>query len=119
LNDRIELKGIEVYAKHGVLQAEQEKAQVFKVDVTAYTDVTLPAETDALADALDYAALAMEVREVVGSESHELIETVATKVVDAVMRHPGVSRSIVTIHKPNAPIDMIFEDVSVTVERSR
>jgi len=119
LTDRLELRGIEVYAKHGVLQSEQERAQVFKVDVTAYTDVSVPASTDDLADALDYSSLAMEVREVVGSESHKLIETVAVHVSDIVMGHPNVSRSVVTIHKPYAPIDMIFEDVSVTVERSR
>ena len=33
MTDRIDLTGIEVYAKHGVLQEEQEKAQVFRVDV--------------------------------------------------------------------------------------
>lgn len=119
MNDRLELKGIEVYARHGVLQHEQEKAQVFKVDVTAYTDLSRPGETDDLADALDYSTLALEVREAVGSESHKLIETVAAKVSDVVMKHPQVVRSVVTIHKPGAPIDLVFEDVSVTVDRSR
>lgn len=119
MNDRLELRGIEVYARHGVLEHEQEKAQVFKVDVTAYTDLTLPGETDDLADALDYSTLALEVREAVGSESHKLIETVAARVSDVVMSHPQVLRSVVTIHKPAAPIDLVFEDVSVTVERSR
>jgi dihydroneopterin aldolase len=119
LNDRIELRGIEVYARHGVLPQEQERAQVFKVDVTAYTDVTRPARTDDLSDALDYSTLALEVREVVGSETHRLIETVATRVSDVVMSHSNVTRTVVTIHKPDAPIDMIFDDVSVTVDRSR
>jgi dihydroneopterin aldolase len=119
LNDRIELRGIEVYARHGVMPEEQENAQVFKVDVTAYTDVTRPARTDELADALDYSSLALEVREVVGSETHRLIETVATRVSEVVMSHPTVSRAVVTIHKPDAPIDMVFDDVSVTVDRSR
>jgi dihydroneopterin aldolase len=119
LNDRIDLKGIEVYAKHGVLSHEQEKAQVFRVDVTAFTDMTVAAQTDDLSDALDYSVLAMEVREAVGSESHKLMETVATKVSDAVMSHPQVTRSIVTIHKPDAPIDLVFSDVSVTLERTR
>jgi dihydroneopterin aldolase len=119
LNDRLELKGIEVYAKHGVLEHEQKKAQVFKVDVIAYTDLSRPGETDDLADALDYSTLAFEVREAVGSESYKLIETVASKVSDVVMRHPQVVRSVITIHKPAAPIDLVFEDVSVTVERSR
>jgi dihydroneopterin aldolase len=119
LNDRIDLKGIEVYAKHGVLDHEQEGAQVFRVDVTAYMDLSKPGESDDLSDALDYSALALEVREAVGSESNKLIEAVARRVADAIMDHPQVTQSIVTIHKPDAPMDLVFEDVSVTVERSR
>ncbi|HUG08130.1 MAG TPA: dihydroneopterin aldolase [Acidimicrobiia bacterium] len=119
MNDRIELIGIEVYAKHGVLDREQEKAQVFKVDVTAYTDLSAPGSSDDLADTLDYSTLAVEVREVVGSESHKLIETVASRVAEAVLGHPQVTKAVVTIHKPNAPLDLAFEDVSVTIERSR
>ena len=119
MNDRIEITGIEVYAKHGVLDREQETAQVFKVDVTAYLDLSVPGRSDDLSDALDYSILALEVREVVGSVSHKLIETVAAQVAEVVMSHPQVTRSIVTIHKPDAPIDLVFADVSVTIERSR
>ncbi|HUF14746.1 MAG TPA: dihydroneopterin aldolase [Acidimicrobiia bacterium] len=119
MNDRIDLTGIEVYAKHGVLAEEQEKAQVFKVDVTVFADLATAGESDDLSDTLDYSALALEIREVVGSESYKLIETVAARVADALMRHPNVTRSIVTIHKPDAPIDLVFRDVAVTVERSR
>ena len=119
MTDRIDLTGIEVYAKHGVLDQEQEKAQVFRVDVSAYTDLSVPGETDDLSDALDYSTLALEVREVVGSESHRLIETVAGRVADTILAHPQVVRAVITIHKPNAPIDMAFDDVSVTIERTR
>lgn len=119
MTDRIDLTGIEVYAKHGVLDQEQEKAQVFRVDVSAYTDLSVPGETDDLADALDYSTLALEIREVVGSESHRLIETVAGRVADIVLAHSQVVRAVVTIHKPNAPIDLAFDDVSVTIERTR
>lgn len=119
MNDRIDLTGIEVYARHGVLDSEQEKAQLFRVDVSAYVDLSLPGETDDLADAVDYSALALEIREAVGSESHKLIETVAAKVADVVLSHANVAKAVVTIHKPNAPIDLAFDDVSVTIERSR
>lgn len=119
MNDRIEINGIEVYAKHGVHEYEQERAQVFRVDVAAYTDLSGAGETDDLADTLDYSALALEIREVVGSESHKLIEKVASSVADAVLEHSRVTKAVVTIHKPNAPIDLAFEDVSVTIERSR
>ena len=117
MTDRIDLTGIEVYAKHGVLQREQEKAQVFRIDVSAFTDLSRPGETDDIADALDYSELALEVREVVGSVSNQLIEKVAADVAEAVLAHPQVTKTIVTIHKPNAPIDMAFDDVSVTIER--
>ncbi len=119
MNDRIELRGIEVYAKHGVLDREQERAQVFKVDVIAYTDLSLSGRSDDLADGLDYSTLAMEIREVVGAESHKLIETVAARVAEAVLGHREVTKAVVTIHKPNAPLDLAFEDVSVTIERTR
>jgi len=119
LTDRIDLKGIEVLAKHGVLEREQEKAQVFKADVTVFTDLSPAGKTDDLADTLDYSELAREIREVIGGESYKLIETVAARVAEAMMGHPGVKATAVTIHKPGAPMDVVFEDVSVTVERSR
>lgn len=119
MTDRIDLKGIEVLAKHGVLEREQEKAQVFRADVTVFIDLGKAGRTDDLEDTLDYSALALEVREMVGAESNKLIETVAARVADAVMSHPRVSRTVVTIHKPGAPMDLVFDDVSVTVERER
>lgn len=119
MNDRIDLKGIEVFAKHGVLDEEQERAQLFLIDVAAYVDTRVPAATDALSDAVDYGELAMEVREVVGSDSYRLIETVANKVADTVLSHEQVVRAVVTIHKPQAPIEVVFDDVSVTVDRQR
>ena len=119
MTDRVEIKGIEVLARHGVLEHEQEKAQVFRADVTVFTDLSTASETDDLDDTIDYSELALEVREVVGSESYKLIETVAGRVADAMMSHPRVLGAVVTIHKPGAPIDVVFEDVSVTIERSR
>lgn len=119
MNDRIELTGIEVYAKHGVHEYEQERAQVFRIDVEVYTDLSRASDTDDLADTLDYSALALEIREVVGSESHKLIETVASRVADAVLEHRDVTKAVVTIHKPSAPMDLAFEDVAVTIERAR
>ncbi|HET9259743.1 MAG TPA: dihydroneopterin aldolase [Acidimicrobiia bacterium] len=119
MTDRIDLRGIEVYARHGVLESEQERAQVFKADVTVFTDLTAAGDSDDLSETIDYSELALEIREVVGSESHKLIETVAARVADAVMSHPRVESAIVTIHKPDAPIDLVFDDVAVTIERRR
>jgi dihydroneopterin aldolase len=119
VTDRIDIVGIEVFARHGVFDFEQEKAQVFKVDVTAFLDLAKPGQSDQLDDTLDYGRLANEVREVVGGESHRLIERVATRVAEAVLADERVDRVMVTIHKPTAPVDVALDDVSVTVERAR
>jgi len=66
VTDRIDLRGVEVYAKHGVLESEQERAQVFRIDVTIFLDLSRPGESDALTDTVDYGVMANEVREVVG-----------------------------------------------------
>lgn len=119
MTDRIDLRGIEVYAKHGVFDFEQEKAQMFRIDVTAFVDLSAPGMSDDLADTLDYGALANEVREVVGGESHALIERVAARVADTVLSHEPVQRAVVTIHKPDAPVDVAVDDISVTIDRTR
>jgi dihydroneopterin aldolase len=119
VNDRIDLKGIEVYGKHGALEREQNRSQVFRVDVSVFVDLAISGATDDLEDTVDYGALAEEVREVVGGESHALIETVAARVADVVLAHPEATRAVVTIHKPDAPVDVAFDDISVTIDRSR
>ncbi len=117
--DHIDLRGIEVYAKHGVLEFEQVRAQVFRVDVSVYLDLAPAAASDHLGDTLDYGTLANEIREVVGSESHALIERVAGRVAETVLEHAIVQRAVVTVHKPDAPVDVAVDDISVTVDRAR
>jgi dihydroneopterin aldolase len=119
VTDQISLKGIEVLAKHGVLASEKQKAQMFEVDVTAHLDLTRPGATDDIEDTLDYGALALEIREVVGSESHSLIERVATRVAETVLSHSEVDQVRVTVHKPEAPVEVALDDVSVTINRNR
>lgn len=119
MTDRIDLAGIEVYARHGVFDFEKEKAQVFRVDVTVFLDLSRAGASDDLDDTVDYGSLASEVREVVGGESYQLIETVAERVAGVALANDKVNRVVVTIHKPGAPVDVALDDVSVTIDRSR
>lgn len=117
--DQIRLTGIEVLARHGVLESEQERAQVFRVDVAVDLDLDVAGSSDDLADTIDYGNLALEIREVVGSESHALIERVATRVAETVLDHERVEGVAVTVHKPQAPVEVALDDVSVTIYRHR
>ncbi|MGH8949893.1 MAG: dihydroneopterin aldolase [Acidimicrobiia bacterium] len=119
MTDRIDLKGIEVLARHGVLEHEQVEPQVFQVDVTVYLDLTRAGASDDLDDTLDYGRLAQETHDLVQAESHQLIETVAHRVAGMVLGDARVDRVVVTVHKPEAPIAVRFGDVAITIDRSR
>ena len=119
MTDRIEIKGVEVLARHGVLEREKTDAQVFLVDLTVYLDLAPAGSSDNLVDTVDYGRLAEEAHDLVQSESYQLIETVAERVAGRVLEKPAVERVVVTVHKPQAPIPVKFGDVAVTVDRSR
>ncbi|MDX1449453.1 MAG: dihydroneopterin aldolase [Acidimicrobiia bacterium] len=119
-DDRIELRGLEVFARHGVYDDEQSAGQLFKIDVVVTVDLSRAGAMDELADTLDYGRMAMLVHDTVESERWDLIERVATRVTEVVLASDDrIERATVTVHKPSAPIPLQFDDVSVTIERAR
>jgi dihydroneopterin aldolase len=106
-------------ARHGVLDEEQVESQPFLIDLVVFVDTTTAAASDDLGDTVDYGRLAREAHDLVAGESHRLIETVAERVADLALTFEGVEQVQVTIHKPDAPIPLDFEDVSVTIDRRR
>jgi dihydroneopterin aldolase len=119
VTDHISLTGLEVLAKHGVLASEKENEQLFIVDIDLGLDLAEAGDSDDLRATVDYGALAESIHRVVSDESHALIETVAERVAAEVLSDGRVETVRVTVHKPNAPIERSFADVSITLERSR
>ncbi len=119
MTDRIDLTGIEVWARHGVLPEEKTRDQLFVVDLEVHFDTSRAAVSDDLDDTIDYGTIAQAIHDLVTAESHNLIETVADRVATRVLEDARVQRVIVTVHKPQAPIAVPFGDVSVTVDRTR
>ena len=117
--DSITITGIEVFAYHGVLSEEKEGGQRFLVDVEVGLDLSGAGADDDLAQTVDYGLLTQRVHDVVASDRWDLIETVASRVADAVLEDPRVVTVVATVHKPQAPIPVKFGDVSVTVRRDR
>ncbi|UVE94513.1 dihydroneopterin aldolase [Dietzia sp. B32] len=118
--DRIELRGLRVRGTHGVFEHEKRDGQDFLVDVILWTDFTAAAASDDLADTVDYGALALFARDVVGGPSLDLIETVASRIADGIMEMAQGAHAVeVTVHKPQAPIPAEFADVAVVARRSR
>ncbi|WP_162933790.1 2-amino-4-hydroxy-6-hydroxymethyldihydropteridine diphosphokinase [Actinomyces lilanjuaniae] len=118
--DRIRLVGLSARGHHGVLPFEREEGQLFTVDLVldlGERGTAVAAVTDSLDDAVDYAAVATTVVTVIEGEPVSLLETLADRVAEKVLGVPRVLAVEVTVHKPQAPLDVAFEDVSVTIHR--
>lgn len=119
MGDRIALRGLRAFGHHGVLPDERRDGQPFVVDVVLGVDTRAAAKTDDLAETVDYSSLAGRVVEAVGSDPVNLIETLAERVADVCLTEPKVNDVEVTVHKPQAPVGVPFDDIAVTIHRSR
>lgn len=117
--DRIELRGIEAFGRHGVLAHEQEFGQTFTVDVALEMDLAPAGASDHLADTVDYGTLSADLAAVVRDERYDLIERLATRLAEVCLDRPKVDAVTVTVHKPHAPVPVPLADVVVTVRRTR
>jgi len=119
VTDRITLTGLRVFGRHGVFEHEKRDGQEFVIDITVWLDLTAAAETDDLTRTLHYGELAELAAGIVSGEPYDLIERVAGKIADEVMKDSRPEAVEVTVHKPSAPIPLTFDDVAVTIRRDR
>lgn len=117
--DQIRLTGVRAVGKHGVLDFEHEREQTFVVDTTLFLDLAPAGHSDDLHDTVDYGAIAKGIVAIIEGDHVDLIEKLADRIASMILEYPAVARTQVTVHKPSAPIVVPFDDVSVTVERSR
>ncbi|MDO4901549.1 2-amino-4-hydroxy-6-hydroxymethyldihydropteridine diphosphokinase [Actinomyces sp.] len=119
--DRIALTGLSARGYHGLLPFERTEGQLFTADVTVFLGdrgTAVAAVTDSVTDAVNYVDVARAVVGVIEGEPVGLIETLAERISDTVLAFPRVSAVEVTVHKPQAPLDVAFDDVSVTISRN-
>jgi dihydroneopterin aldolase len=119
MTDTIALVGLRGRGRHGVYDHERADGQEFLVDVTLEVDLAAAAESDHLADTVDYGALATRLMAIITGDPVDLIETLAGRLADACLADERVAATTVTVHKPQAPIPYDFTDVAVTVRRVR
>ncbi len=117
--DEITLRGLRAFGYHGVFPHERRDGQIFVVDVTLRVDSRVAAASDDLADTVHYGDVAEAVTRLVSGDPVDLIETLAERIADALLGFAGVQAVEVTVHKPDAPITVPFDDVTLTIRRRR
>ncbi|MFD5213659.1 dihydroneopterin aldolase [Microbacterium sp. NPDC058345] len=117
--DEITLTGLTVFGYHGVFDHERRDGQEFTIDLTLNLSLKDAAASDDVADTVHYGELADRVAAIIAGEPVNLIESLAERIAGAVLDDERVRMVTVTVHKPHAPIEQSFDDVSVTIRRSR
>jgi dihydroneopterin aldolase len=111
------LENMEFYAFHGHYPEENKVGGRYRVDVILDTDISRPAESDDLADAVDYS----RVYEVVKTEMarvSKLLEHVTLRIADAIHRDfSQVDQVTVTVSKLNPPAGGPMDRFSITLTR--
>jgi dihydroneopterin aldolase len=110
----VELHGLEVFGRHGVLDEEQRDGQTFLFDVEL--EVAEPG-ADRVENAVDYRDVAARVREVSDATRYDLIETLAAAVADVLVASFPVQHVRVRARKPH-PAGIPVEWSAATAERS-
>ena len=118
--DRIYIKGLDVFAYHGVMPKEKRDGQRFVLDITLDCDLSRAGRTDQLEDTVDYTAVMDAAVQVMTENSYDLIERAASRTAEAILRaEEKVERVTLCLRKPEAPIDKIFDYVAVEITRER
>ena len=117
MSDELTVTGIECYAHHGVFEHERRDGQTFVIDLTLGVDTGPAAASDDLRDTVDYGSLVGQVKAAVESDPVDLIETLAERISGVCLLDDRVEWARVTVHKPDAPIEATFADVTLTITR--
>lgn len=115
--DTVRIKGLKVEAIVGVHAWERKLPRPVVVDLELATDAARAARSDALADALDYHAVAQAAAAFVAQAQPQLIETLAQGLAEKLMQEFGAPWVRLEVHKPGAVPGAA--DVSVAIERGR
>ena len=119
MSDELTVRGIECHGHHGVFDFERREGQTFVIDLTLGLDTARAAGSDNLRDTVDYGSLVASVMTAVERDPVNLVETLAQRIADVCLLDDRVEYAKVTVHKPDAPIEATFSDVTLTISRKR
>jgi 7,8-dihydroneopterin aldolase/epimerase/oxygenase len=108
------------YAYHGVLTDEQNLGGKFEVDVDMQCDISRGANTDHLADTVNYERVYDCIRKLVLEEKHFLLESLTGSIVKGILNNFSKVHSVtVRVRKPGAPVKGVIDYVEVELTETR
>ena len=113
----IEINGLSLYTHHGVSEAEREIGQRLLIDLRLDVGETDATVTDRVEDTVDYAEVCQLVALVAQQRSYQTLERLCSAIADRLLGDFELEGVWVKASKPEPPIPLPVDDVSVEVWR--
>jgi 7,8-dihydroneopterin aldolase/epimerase/oxygenase len=113
----VEISGLSLYTHHGVTEAEREVGQRLVLDLRIDVGESDATETDEIEDTVDYAQVCQLVALVAQQRSYRTLERLCTVIADRLLSDFDAESVWVKASKPEPPIPLPVEEVSVEVWR--
>lgn len=111
----IEISGLSLYTRHGVSDAERELGQRLVFDVVFELDECDATVTDRVEDTIDYGEVCEQIALAAQERSYKTLERLCSAVADRLMDRFGAESVRVKAAKPEPPIPLPVDEVSVEV----
>ncbi len=111
----VEVAGLSLYTRHGVSEAERELGQRLVFDVAFELEECDATVTDRVEDTIDYADVCEQVALAAQERSYRTLERLCSAVGDRLVERYGAVSVRVKATKPEPPIPLPVEEVSVEV----
>jgi dihydroneopterin aldolase len=121
VSDRIELRGLRMAARVGVLPFEQSQDQPVEIDVDLVTDTAAAGVSDDLGDTVDYGAVCAAIEQHgVRAAPVALLERLAQRIADAVLAvDDRITAVEVAVRKVRPPVPQDLATSGVRIVRQR
>src|SRR5690554_6503851 len=117
--DSIIARGLSFKVCHGVLDSEKINPQLFQVDLEMFLNLQAAGQQDDLNLTVDYDQVYHLVQSIIEGPSCNLIETLAEKIAQTLLKNFPLTAVEVTVYKPEAPVKGEFQHFAVKIRREQ
>ena len=110
---KIRLNNMIFYAHHGYYQAERELGQKFQVDMEIECDFKKAIHSDDLKDTVNFESVYQRVYHVFSNYKFTLLETLADRIAQEILKNFDVEAVLIRVRKPNVPLNGFMDNVEV------
>jgi len=115
---KIIIEAMEFYAFHGHYQEEQIVGNRFLVDLEMEADLSTPAKSDKLDDAVNYQLAYQIIKNEMRRTKSNLLENIGKRILDALYAEmKGIEKATIRVRKLNPPMGGPIKSVGITMSR--